>query len=79
MTRKVIIEMDTDHDDTLDAVRSVIANLSRAGYVVVEQMVLTTDEKPEQHYAFVTGHAELHVAEIDLYMEETRRANEDKD
>lgn len=72
MTREILVMVTTDHDDTLQAVQSVIRNLGRAGYVADYSAIYTEEPDPEQEYKFVTRHAAVHVKEIDLYMEQTR-------
>lgn len=78
MSRTILVELTTDHDDSLAALQSVIGNLSRAGYVTSNQTVHAAGEAPMQSYEFNTYHAKIKASEIDLHMERTREEARDE-
>ncbi len=70
MARSVTVQVYTDHDDTDEALRSVLNGMKRAGYDYVDYKILDKGNGASQS---VNGfaHAMLAVAEPDLEKEAT--------
>lgn len=63
MSRSVNVQIMTAHDDTDDALRSVITHLKSAGYEFVDYTVLSSAEEPVEVPISTSTHALLAVLE----------------